>query len=225
MSNHGRFLPARLGVTETAGRRGLLAKPSICLPSCLPRCGLQGRKMPKTLVFRGFLASASTKPPKADMCSALARPLWANSAHSTRLCEQAHSALTGAAVGCPAVREALVIRMSKAPDNTSAGPAGWRMWGAPGVAVGMVLLFVGWIGYALFRHAVEQRVQQGQLTWDEERTTIVAEANRKVEEAERQRIAAEERQRAAAAAERTRQAYEQQRLAEERQAKGAAEAE
>jgi hypothetical protein len=121
--------------------------------------------------------------------------------------------------------------MREAPGNTSVGPAGWRTWVAPGVVVAMVLLFFSWIGYALFRQAVEQ----AQLTWDEERAAIVAEAsriveeaNRKAEEAERQRIASvqaaeQERQRAAAEAERQQQANV--RAEQERQTRAATEAE
>ena len=128
--------------------------------------------------------------------------------------------------------------MRKALGDKSAGLGRWRMWAAPAVAVAIVLLLIGAGGYALLRHMVEQGVHQAELKWEEERRAIELEANRKVEEAEQQRLAAlnaaaQERQaRAAAEAEAKRKATEaeQQRLAalkaeQERQARAAAEAE
>jgi PAN domain len=72
-------------------------------------------------------------------------------------------------------------------------------------------------------------VQQAALKWEEERTTLVAEANRKLGEAEQQRLAAS-RAAAEAEAKRIEDEAEQRRLAtvkaeQERQAKAAAEAE
>jgi hypothetical protein len=137
--------------------------------------------------------------------------------------------------------------MRKALGDKSAELGRWPMWAAPAVAVAIVLLLIGAGGYALLRHMVEQGVHQAELKWEGERRAIELEANRKVGEAEQQRLAAlnaaaQERQaRAAAEAEAKRKATEaeQQRLAavkaeqerqasapaQERQARAAAEAE
>jgi hypothetical protein len=86
----------------------------------------------------------------------------------------------------------------------------WRVQTAAVVGTVALLLLIGWGGYAFFGHILEKKVQQAALKWEEERTTLVAEANRKVEEAERDRQA-----KAAAEAEQKRKAdeAEQQRLA------------
>ena len=127
--------------------------------------------------------------------------------------------------------------MRKALGDKSAGLGRWRMWAAPAVAVAIVLLLIGAGGYALLRHMVEQGVHQAELKWEEERRAIELEANRKVEEAEQQRLAAlkaeQERQArfaAEAEAKRKPEEAERQRLAaakaeQERQARAAAEAE
>jgi WD40 repeat protein len=100
-----------------------------------------------------------------------------------------------------------------------------------------VLLMVGWGGYAYVRHAGEGRAQQAELKQEEERRALVAEANRKVEEAEQQRLAAvkadQDRQaRVASEAEAKRKTDEAERqrqanirAEQERQARMAAEAE
>src|SRR5262245_19891472 len=99
-----------------------------------------------------------------------------------------------------------------------------------------LLLMVGWGGYAYLRHAGEGRTQQAGLKQEEERRALVAEANRKMEEAEQQRLAAvkadQDRQaRVASEAEAKRKTEEAERqrqanirAEEERQATAAAEA-
>ena len=57
-----------------------------------------------------------------------------------------------------------------------------------GAAAAAVLLLIGVSGYTFFRHLVEQPVQRAELKWEEERRA--AEANRKVQQAEDQRLAA-----------------------------------
>jgi hypothetical protein len=100
-----------------------------------------------------------------------------------------------------------------------------------------VLLMVGWVGYAYVRHAGEGRAQQAELKQEEERRALVAEANRKVEDVEQQRLAAvkadQDRQaRVASEAEAKRKTDEAERqrqanirAEQESQARAAAEAE
>jgi tetratricopeptide (TPR) repeat protein len=83
--------------------------------------------------------------------------------------------------------EALIARMRKALGDEAAGLGRWRLRAAIGVAAIAVLLLIGWGGYAIVRHAAEQRAQQAELKREEERKSAEAEANRKADEAERQR--------------------------------------
>src|SRR5258705_4080847 len=120
---------------------------------------------------------------------------------------------------------ALVKRMREALGDKAAGPARWRARVAIGAAAVAVLLLIGWGGFAFFRHTVEESVQQAQLKWEldkweEWRKAAEAEAKRKADEAEQQRLVAvkaeQDRQaREAAEAEAKRKAdeAEQQRLA------------
>jgi hypothetical protein len=131
--------------------------------------------------------------------------------------------------------EALVARMREALGDDAAGPRRWRVRAAIGAAAVAVLLLIGWGGYAFIQQmltTVEQTVQQAELKWEEERKAAEAEAKRKTDEAEQQRLAAakaeQERQARAAEAEAKRKAdeAEQQRLAaakaeQERQARAA----
>ena len=107
---------------------------------------------------------------------------------------------------------------------------GHRLWyvkAGIGVAALAVLLLIGWVGYTTLRHTVERGLQQAELRWVQERTAREAEANRKVTEAEQQRVAEQERQaKAEAEAKRKADEAEQQRLAsakfeQERQARAA----
>src|SRR6478672_3884592 len=86
--------------------------------------------------------------------------------------------------------EALVKRMREALGNKAAGSARWRARVAIGAAAVAVLLLVGWGGYAFFRQTLERGVQQAELKWEEERKAADAEAKRKADEAEQQRLAA-----------------------------------
>lgn len=131
--------------------------------------------------------------------------------------------------------EALIEKIREVLNGGSAAPL--RGKAVVGAAAAAVLLLIGVSGYTFFRHLVEQPVQRAELKWEEERRAAEAQANRKVQQAEEQRLAAvkaeQERQaRAAAEADAKRKAEEaeQQRLAavkadQERQAGAAAEAE
>ncbi|HMF20557.1 MAG TPA: tetratricopeptide repeat protein [Pseudolabrys sp.] len=134
--------------------------------------------------------------------------------------------------------EALLERVNEALDSEFGWQRPRRLRAAVGMAVITVLVLIGWSSYALFRHTLERNVQQAELKWEQERKAAEAEANRKAEQAEQQRLAAlkaeeEERQaKVAADAEAKRKAdeAERQRLAavkaeQERQARAAAEAE
>ena len=105
--------------------------------------------------------------------------------------------------------EVLVAREREAPRDKAAGPGWWRVRTVVGVAAVAVLLLIGVGGYTL----VGKLVQRG---------VPMADANRKVEEVERQRLAdlkAEEGRRAAAEADAKRKAEEKGRV------KGASEVE
>ena len=67
-----------------------------------------------------------------------------------------------------------------------------------GAVVVAVLLLIGVGSYAFVRH---MRVQQAELKSEEDRRAAEAEANRKLEEAGKQRLAAEQERQARAAAE------------------------
>jgi tetratricopeptide (TPR) repeat protein len=126
--------------------------------------------------------------------------------------------------------EVLIEKIREALNGGSAAPRPWLGKVVVGVAVVAVLLLIGG-GYIL-----EQGVQRAELKGEERRAAEV-EANRKVGEAEQQRLAVakadqERRARAVAEAEANRKVgeAEQQRLAavkadQERQARAAAEAE
>src|SRR5262249_59866205 len=96
-------------------------------------------------------------------------------------------------------------------------PRPWRGKAVVGTAAAAVLLLIGVSGYTFFRHLVEQRVQRAELRWEEERRAAEAEANRNVQQAEEQRVAAvkadEERQATEADAKRKADEAGQQRLA------------
>src|SRR5215472_6578609 len=81
-------------------------------------------------------------------------------------------------------------------------------------AVVVAVLLIGVGSYAFVRH---MRVQQAELKSEEDRRAAEAEANRKLEEAGKQRLAAEQERQARAAAEaeakRKREEVEQQRVA------------
>jgi len=127
--------------------------------------------------------------------------------------------------------DALVNRLREALGDSASGGR-WRVRTIIGVTAAVVLLLIGVGGYAFVRNFAERGVHQAELKWEQERSAAMAEANRKVEEAEQQRVKAEqERQRLAAEAEAKRKAdeAERQRLAglkaeQERQARAAAEA-
>jgi hypothetical protein len=127
-----------------------------------------------------------------------------------------------------AEREPLVLA------DKARGPDRWRVGAVVGVAAMLVLLLVGVGGYTFLRYIDERGVHQAELKLEEERRAIEAEANRKVEQAEQQRLAAvqaveQERQaRAAAEAYAKRKTDEAERLRaaqaeQERQARAAAE--
>jgi uncharacterized protein HemX len=84
-----------------------------------------------------------------------------------------------------------------------------------GAVVVAVLLLIGVGSYAFVRH---MRVQQAELKSEEDRRAAEAEANRKLEEAGKQRLAAEQERQARAAAEveakRKSEEAEQQRVAD-----------
>jgi len=124
--------------------------------------------------------------------------------------------------------EALIEKIREVLNGGTAAPRPWRGKAVVGTAAAAVLLLIGVSGYTFFRHLVEQRVQRAELRWEEERRTAEAEANRKVQQAEEQRLAAvkadEERQAAEADAKRKADEGGQQRLAavkadQERQAR------
>ena len=131
--------------------------------------------------------------------------------------------------------EALIEKIREVLNGGSAAPL--RRKAVVGAAAAAVLLLIGVSGYTFFRHLVEQRVQRADLKWEEERRAAEADANRKVQQAEEQRLAAvksgQERQARAAAetdAKRKAEEAEQQRLAavkagQERQARAAADTE
>jgi tetratricopeptide (TPR) repeat protein len=131
--------------------------------------------------------------------------------------------------------EALVARMREALGNEVAGPARWRVGAVAGVTAMAVLLLGLWAATTFVQN---RDVRQAEMKWEEERRTIAAEANRKVEQTEQQRLATlnvaeQERQTRGAAeaeAKRKTEEAEQQRLAaikteQERQARAAAEGE
>jgi tetratricopeptide (TPR) repeat protein len=130
--------------------------------------------------------------------------------------------------------EALIEKIREVLNGGSA--AAVRGKAVVGAAAAAVLLLIGVSGYTFFRHLVEQRVQRAELKWEEERRAAEVEANRKVQQAEEQRLAAvkaeQERQAQAATeadAKRKAEGAEQQRLAavkadQERQAQAATEA-
>jgi formylglycine-generating enzyme required for sulfatase activity len=136
---------------------------------------------------------------------------------------------------------ALLAKMREALGDDAAGPR-WRRVVAIGAAVAVLLLIIGWGGYASIQHmltAVEQTAREAEFKAElarQARAASEAEAKRKAEEAEQQRAAdakaEQERQtRAAAEVMRRAEAAEQQRVADakaaeqERQARLAAEAE
>jgi tetratricopeptide (TPR) repeat protein len=132
--------------------------------------------------------------------------------------------------------EVLIEKIREVLNGGTAAPRPWRGKAVVGTAAAAVLLLIGLSGYTFFRHLVEQRVQRAELRWEEERRAAEAEADRKVQQAEEQRLAAvkaeqERQERAAAEADAKRSADEAelQRLAavkadQERQARAAAEA-
>ena len=106
--------------------------------------------------------------------------------------------------------EALVARMREALGNEVAGPAWWRVGAVAGVTAMAVLLLGLWAATTFVQN---RGVHQAEMKWEEERRTIAAEANRKVEQAEQQRLATlnaaeQERQRTAGEAEAKRKADE-----------------
>jgi hypothetical protein len=117
---------------------------------------------------------------------------------------------------------AFVARDRNAFNGESAEPGPWRVRGAIGVAAVAVLLLVGWGGYALFRHTVEQQTEH---KLEQVRQMVEADANRKVMQAEQQRTAAlnaaeQEHQARVAAAE----AEARRKADQEQQTKATAEA-
>jgi hypothetical protein len=134
--------------------------------------------------------------------------------------------------------EALVARMREALGDKAPVAAGpkvlgdkaretgrWRVRAVAGVAAMAVLLLALWAGGTFLWNWFERGLESAEMKWQEERTAAMAEANRKVEETERQRLAAlqaleQERQtRATAEAEAKRKAdeAERQRLAKTEQ--------
>jgi tetratricopeptide (TPR) repeat protein len=119
--------------------------------------------------------------------------------------------------------EALVAKMREALGDDEAGPRRWRVRAAIGAAAVAVLLLIGWGGYVIIQHMLTQTVERREVELKAEferqaRGVTEAEAKRKSEEAEQQRVAAvkteQERQtRAAAELEATRKNTE----AEQRQ--------
>jgi hypothetical protein len=164
-----------------------------------------------------------TRMPKASELPDFLKPLARRQAVDVRHSHFGHDA------------EALVKRMREVLGDKAAGPRRWRVRAAIGAAAVAVLLLIGWGGHAFIQQmltTVEQTVQQAELKWEEERKAAEAEAKRKADEAEQQRLAAakaeQERQARAAEAEAKREAdkAEQQRLAaakaeQERQARAA----
>ena len=135
--------------------------------------------------------------------------------------------------------EVLVVSAREALGDAKAEPGRWRVRAAIGVAAVAVLLLIGWGGYAFVQRTyttVEKTVQQREAIKAGQERQAAAEAKRKEDEAERQRLAKAEQERQAKAeqerqakAEQERQAKaEQERQAkaeQDRQARAAAEAE
>jgi hypothetical protein len=120
--------------------------------------------------------------------------------------------------------EALVARMREALGEDAAGARRWRVRTVAGAAVVAMLLLIGVGGYAFLQHTAVVGTQQAELKREEERRAAEEETNRKVAQAEQQRLAAikaveQERQaRAAAEAEAKRKSEEaeQQQVAARR---------
>jgi hypothetical protein len=132
--------------------------------------------------------------------------------------------------------KAVVEGGREALGDKARGPGRWRVRAVAGVAAMAVLLLGLWVATTFVGNLVERGVHEAEMKWEEERRTLMAEANRKVGESEQQRLAAakaeQDRASGAAEAEAKRKAdeAEQQRRAavkaeQERQARAAAEAE
>src|SRR5215472_7449356 len=166
-------------------------------------------------------------------------PVLVDGAHMPEVSELPHSLQPLARCQVGEVRqlhfdrdvEALVERVRGALDNKVFGHARWRARTVAGAAIAAVLILIGMASYTFVQHPLPQGAQQADLKGEEKRRAAEAEANRKAEEVEKQRLAAgQERQaRAAAEAEANRKAEEKekQRLAaeQERQARAAEAAE
>jgi tetratricopeptide (TPR) repeat protein len=112
--------------------------------------------------------------------------------------------------------EALVERVRGALSKKAIGHTGWRVRMLASATAVAVLILIGIGGYTFVQHILVQRVQQAELKGEEARRAAEAEANRKVEEAEKQGLAAEQERQARATAEaeakRKSEEAEQQRI-------------